>query len=122
MEKINFYEAVYRVVKAIPHGRVATYGTIATWLGAPRAARAVGYALAADIESDVPWHRVVNRLGGISEGGAPWRPTEQRRRLEAEKLHFSPQGTLDLTKVGFSPSPRQYRVWLALGDAVVASR
>ena len=38
----NFYEAVYRLVRTIPRGRVMTYGQIATILGCPRAARAVG--------------------------------------------------------------------------------
>mgnify|MGYP006283920357 CR=1 FL=1 len=46
-EAENFYEAVYRLVRAIPKGRLMTYGQIAVILGHPRAARAVGYALRA---------------------------------------------------------------------------
>jgi methylated-DNA-protein-cysteine methyltransferase-like protein len=56
---------VWRLVRRIPRGRVATYGQIAALLGRPRAARAVGRAMH-DCPDDVPWHRVVNASGGIS--------------------------------------------------------
>jgi methylated-DNA-protein-cysteine methyltransferase-like protein len=122
MRRINFYEAVYQVVQAIPFGQVTTYGSIATWLGTPRAARAVGYALAADSCGDIPWHRVVNQQGQISVGGAPWRPDEQRRRLRAEKVKFSESSTLRLTDVSFRPDQKQLRKWMALGNEVRALR
>ncbi|MCB0032151.1 MAG: MGMT family protein, partial [Anaerolineales bacterium] len=41
----SFYEKVYYVVRRIPAGKVTSYGRIAEMLSAPRAARAVGYAL-----------------------------------------------------------------------------
>jgi methylated-DNA-protein-cysteine methyltransferase related protein len=56
---------VWRLVRRIPRGRVATYGQIAALLGRPRAARAVGTAMR-NCPGDVPWHRVVNASGGIS--------------------------------------------------------
>jgi methylated-DNA-protein-cysteine methyltransferase-like protein len=56
---------VWRLVRRIPRGRVATYGQIAALLGRPRAARAVGGAMR-NCPGDVPWHRVVNASGGIS--------------------------------------------------------
>ena len=56
---------VWRVVRRIPRGRVATYGQIAALLGRPRGARAVGWAMR-HCPGDVPWHRVVNASGGIS--------------------------------------------------------
>ena len=67
----NFYQQVYAVVHRIPAGRVSSYGRIANMLGRPRAARAVGYALNAlkdddGRNADVPWQRVVNRVGRIS--------------------------------------------------------
>jgi methylated-DNA-protein-cysteine methyltransferase-like protein len=62
---LSFPRAVWRVVRRIPRGRVATYGQIAALLGRPRAARAVGRAMH-DCPGDVPWHRVVNASGGIS--------------------------------------------------------
>ncbi|MFH1112265.1 MAG: MGMT family protein [Patescibacteria group bacterium] len=61
----DFYQAIYKLVKKIPAGKVATYGQIASLLGKPRAARLVGWALAHSPAS-VPWQRVVNRDGMIS--------------------------------------------------------
>jgi methylated-DNA-protein-cysteine methyltransferase-like protein len=61
----RFHQAVFRMVRQIPRGRVMTYGQIAALLGAPRAARAVGYAMR-HCPPGVPWQRVVNAQGGIS--------------------------------------------------------
>ena len=44
---------VYRVVRRIPAGQVATYGQIAALSGMPRAARQVGWALSALDDFDV---------------------------------------------------------------------
>lgn len=68
----GFHERVYAVVKRVPAGFVTTYGDVAEALGLRRAARQVGYALAALDESrgDVPWHRVVSGRGEISHAGA----------------------------------------------------
>lgn len=65
---MTFRERVLEVVRAVPRGRVVTYGQVATWVGAPRAARQVGAVLFGLRESDgdVPWQRVVNAKGGIS--------------------------------------------------------
>ena len=65
MQKQNdFFERVYDVVRQIPFGKVTTYGSIAQYLGAPKSARTVGYAMnAAHTKPDVPAHRVVNRIG-----------------------------------------------------------
>lgn len=61
----SFRDRVIAVVRAIPEGRVATYGQVAGLAGRPRAARVVGGILRA-APDDVPWHRVVNAQGGIS--------------------------------------------------------
>jgi len=63
----HYFEAVYDVVRAIPPGRVSTYGAIADYLGLG-SARMVGWALRhCGLENDeVPAHRVVNRLGELS--------------------------------------------------------
>lgn len=65
----SFYQKIYRVVKQIPNGKVATYGQIAALAGHPRGAQMVGWAL--HILNDkklktIPWHRVINREGRIS--------------------------------------------------------
>jgi methylated-DNA-protein-cysteine methyltransferase-like protein len=62
-ESSNFFDKCYEVALQIPFGRVTSYGAIATYLAAPRSARAVGYAMTASHGKDVPAHRVVNRKG-----------------------------------------------------------
>lgn len=97
----SFYEAVYRVVQEVPAGKVATYGQIAAILGSPRAARAVGYALAALTEARshvVPWQRIINREGSISTRGDIIRGEVQRKLLESEGIVFQADGRIDLTQ------------------------
>lgn len=62
-ETLNFFDKVYEVAKQIPFGRVTSYGAIATYLGAAKSARMVGYAMNGSHTKDVPAHRVVNRKG-----------------------------------------------------------
>ncbi len=61
----SFFRQVYDVVKLVPPGRVTTYGAIARYLGAPGAARMVGWAMnQSHTQPDfIPAHRVVNRVG-----------------------------------------------------------
>jgi methylated-DNA-protein-cysteine methyltransferase related protein len=93
---VSAYEAVYAVVRQIPPGRVSTYGTVAVLAGYPRAARMVGYALAAlPPQSDVPWWRVVNRLGAISTFRAAG---EQQARLNAEPIAWLADERVDLRR------------------------
>jgi len=74
-----------------------TYGQIATILGCPRAARAVGYAMRASGRlGDVPWQRVINAQGRISARTEVERPLIQRMLLEAEGVAFDETGACDL--------------------------
>ncbi len=60
----NFFQKVYDVAAQIPYGRVTSYGAIATYLGAARSARMVGWAMNASHNNEnIPAHRVVNRNG-----------------------------------------------------------
>lgn len=73
---------VYRVVKLIPRGMVMSYGGVARQCGSPRSARYVGFALhALPPHTRVPWWRVINAQGRISNQYAPY---EQKVRLEME--------------------------------------
>lgn len=96
----GFRERVYRLVRRIPVGYVATYGQIATLLGSPRVARHVGFALAAcpSARRPVPWHRVINAQGRISHRGDVVRAHEQRERLEAEGVVFDERERVDLKR------------------------
>jgi methylated-DNA-protein-cysteine methyltransferase related protein len=100
----NFYEAVYRLVCDIPRGRVMCYGQIATILGQPRGARAVGYAMkASGVLGDVPWQRVINHKGQISARGEVERPMLQRQLLEEEGVVFDDTDTCDLGVYRWEP-------------------
>lgn len=92
----DFFHKVYEVVKQIPEGKVTTYGGIAAALGAPRAARQVGWVMGRAPEKlYLPCHRVVNAKGCLSEdafGGM------QRKMLELEGVPFKPNGCVDLPK------------------------
>jgi methylated-DNA-protein-cysteine methyltransferase-like protein len=98
----SFFDEVYRVVAMIPPGRVATYGQIAAYLGNPRGARTVGWALhSTPAGMDLPWHRVINaqgRIGGPRDG---YRAREQRALLEAEGIVFGRGGRIDLKEYGW---------------------
>lgn len=103
------YERIWRVVRRIPRGRVATYGQIAVLAGIPRGARQVGYALHALRDgSGVPWHRVLNARGAVSlrSGG---HDVTQRLRLEREGVRFDAGGRTDLNRFLWRPRSRKRR-------------
>lgn len=100
----SFRERVVAIVRAIPPGRVATYGQVALLAGAPRAARQVGGILHRYAErDDLPWQRVVNASGGISthKVGAGHL---QEALLRAEGVAVTAQG-VDLERYGWRPAP-----------------
>lgn len=90
------HESIYALVRRIPAGRVATYGQIARLAGFPRHARQVGYALAALDDDSVPWHRVINSQGAISERAHPGAVEWQRLLLEDEGIAFDHRGRVPL--------------------------
>ena len=63
----TFADRVHDAVRAIPSGRVATYGDVAAAAGRPRAARAVGTLMANCGQRRIPAHRVV-ASGGLLGG------------------------------------------------------
>lgn len=69
----DFERRVYDVAIGIPPGETMTYGAVATRLGEPGAARAVGVALGRNpVPIIVPCHRVLaagGRTGGFSADG-----------------------------------------------------
>lgn len=99
-----FRQRVYAAVRKIPRGRVATYGQIAALVGLPRAARAVGRALAVippPLARVIPWQRVVNAAGGVSRRD-PEAMAEQRARLAREGITIR-RGGIDLARFAWSP-------------------
>ena len=89
--ELGFRAAVYAAVRRIPAGTVLGYGMVAAVIGRPRAARQVGYALAALDASGcapdgepVPWWRVPRSDGSIAMQGSIDRGSRQMALLEAE--------------------------------------
>jgi methylated-DNA-protein-cysteine methyltransferase-like protein len=102
------YERVYRVVRRIPRGRVATYGGVAAVAGLPGRARLVGYALyASGPHRGLPWHRVLGAGGRITLAKLdPDAALTQRLRLESEGVRFDGHGRADLAAHAWPASPR----------------
>ncbi len=94
-------EDVYEFLKAIPKGKVATYGQIAVHLGNKSLARVVGNILHKNPDPvNMPCHRVVNSKGQMAENYAFGGAAAQRKRLEREGIAFEKNGTVDLKKYG----------------------
>lgn len=79
-----FANAVLRVVRRIPVGKVATYGDVAEAAGRPGAARAVGNIMRDCRQRDVPCHRVIAAAGKL--GGFGGNLELKRGLLRAEGL------------------------------------
>jgi methylated-DNA-protein-cysteine methyltransferase related protein len=102
-----YYEQVWHLVRQIPYGKVATYGQIALMLPPPMGVefetykafspRWVGGAMAA-CPDDVPWQRVINSQGKISQ-----RPGAQKQKelLLEEGVVFDEKGRVDFKKYGW---------------------
>ncbi len=95
---MSYYDDVYEIVKRIPPGKVSTYGRIAQITPVPRGARGVGWALAGlgpERNREVPWWRVINAAGRISN---EFNAALQRELLEAEGIRFDERGYVDLQR------------------------
>jgi methylated-DNA-protein-cysteine methyltransferase-like protein len=93
-----FTEKVMTIIKAIPEGKVMTYGQIAALAGNPRAARQVARILhSMSRKYHIPWHRVINAKGQIViKDDATYH--EQILSLELEGVKVSTTGKINLEK------------------------
>lgn len=92
---VSTYDRIYALVQEVPHGQVATYGQIAKWAGC--SARQVGYAMAAITSDQLPWHRVINSRGMVSQRSDGQEDPEQYLLLKAEGVSFDQKGRTDLS-------------------------
>ncbi len=86
-----FTHAVLKAATRIPYGEVRSYGWLAQRLGNPKAARAVGNALARNpIPIIIPCHRVVRSNGAL--GGYALGTALKKRLLKLEERHSRLRG------------------------------
>ena len=78
----EFRKKVEELIAQVPAGKVTTYGDLAALAGHPYAARIVG-GMAHYGDTELPWHRLVNRFGGLASGYHGGREAQQQH-LEAE--------------------------------------
>jgi methylated-DNA-protein-cysteine methyltransferase related protein len=91
------FKQIYAVVKLIPKGQVLSYAGVARQCGRPGAQRVVGYAMfALKADAKVPWWRVINAQGRISNSSTADAPNRQRERLRAEGIEVSEAYGVDM--------------------------
>jgi methylated-DNA-protein-cysteine methyltransferase-like protein len=113
----GYAERVYEIVRAIPPGRVMTYGQIAALIPPPArvdpaqyeklSPRWVGSAMA-NCADDVPWQRVINRQGKVS-ARAGYGPLVQKHLLEQEGVVFDEKERVDLEQYQWEPEAEWLR-------------
>ncbi len=102
------WNSVYKLVKKIPRGRVATYGSIARALKLPGGARTAGRAMAACPSGrGIPWHRVVGS-GGTLLLREP-NVSLQRKLLESEGLQVSGRRIANFDAYHWTPKRKKRR-------------
>ena len=81
-----FHVQVWKALLRVPSGQTATYGDVARWAGAPKAARAVGAAIGANpISWLIPCHRFLGRDGRLT--GYHWGVERKAAMLSYEAAH-----------------------------------
>ena len=101
------YQDIYRVIKMIPAGRVATYGQISQLAGIGRQPRRVGHALSIIPDNEnIPWHRVINAKGEISRRWEMGYVELQHDLLLKEGIFFDKKGRIPLDRFQWRPVSR----------------
>lgn len=85
----SFRIKVYELISQVPAGMVTTYGDVAARAGHAHAARTVG-VIAHYGDESLPWHRLVNRFGGLAAGYYGGREV-QATILESEGVNITPE-------------------------------
>lgn len=102
----SFFDEVYEVVRLIPHGRVTSYGAIARYLGTGKSSRMVGWAMNSShfTATDIPAHRVVNRVGLLTGKMHFGSGDEMKNLLDNEGINFNGDQILNFKEVFWDPN------------------
>ena len=95
------FARVWKLVRKIPRGKVATYGQLSTLIAHRLTPIGIGWAIRAAEEGAIPWHRVVAAKGRIATDRE--HPGLQREMLESEGVRFDHEGHVDLTRHAWKP-------------------
>jgi methylated-DNA-protein-cysteine methyltransferase-like protein len=98
-------QAIYRVVRAIPRGTVATYGQLALLAGIPSGHRIAARAMRC-CPDGLPWYRVLAKKDARRAKIAmadPDHAREQQQRLRGEGVTFDGDGYVGLRQFGWLP-------------------
>ena len=93
MANESFRHDIEHLIALVPEGRVTTYGDLAAMAGSPYAGRIVG-GIAHYGDPNLPWHRLVNRFGGLANGYHGGREA-QAAALAAEGVTCSDASVVD---------------------------
>ena len=101
----KLYDKIYKAVKTIPKGKVATYGQVGAMIGNPKLARVVGNALHNNpLPGIIPCHRVVNSRGELPANFAFGGAQTQKELLLKEGVVFNSDGSVDMAQCNISTS------------------
>ena len=105
---MDFTARVIKLIKAIPGGKVATYGQIAYLTDLYPSIRRVVWILHSCSEKEgLPWHRVVNAKGTISlRPGAGYE--KQKKLLQEEGVVFDNRDRIDLDLFLWEPDDFEF--------------
>lgn len=100
----EFKQRIFAFMATVPYGRVVTYGQVAAICGYANAAWEVGQ-IAHFGPSELPWHRLVNKPGGMAKAFVPGGPDGQKQLLEAEGVQIDDDYRIvNLTSIQWQPN------------------
>ena len=102
----SFFEKVYEVARLVPHGRVTSYGAIASYLGTRMSARMVGWAMnTCHVHPHpVPAHRVVNSQGLLTGKHHFGGPGIMQQLLESEGIEVDNDRVVKFRELFWDPA------------------
>jgi methylated-DNA-protein-cysteine methyltransferase-like protein len=91
-------EKIFALVRAIPEGRVSSYGAVGAACEPPISGYICGRILQ-NVPGDVPWWRVVSKDGALPiSKRSPHLAQEQRQKLESEGVQFGSDGKISMAQ------------------------
>lgn len=100
----SFRLKIEYLIEQVPRGQVTTYGDLAGLAGHANASRIVG-GVAHYGNLNLPWHRLVNRFGGLASGFHGGREVQQQL-LEQEGITCTNLIVDNFEELRWRPDPK----------------